>query len=487
MRQPADTLVLLVMLWLCAPCGTAIGGEQDGRGRQFDYGPVASRDVNIHGEERLRILGPLYESRGSLNGASFSALRPLVSRRTDSSGGYTRLEYMWPLSVVRKSPREESWRFANMMYTDFDVTDDESRYRFWIFPLVFRGRDSELRDYMGVFPLAGTANEVLTLDTSEFVLFPLYGRTTKSDLVTYDILWPLFSKTVGQDMYRVRIFPFYGRAVKKGESDRTFVMWPIWTYARYDRPGTSGSAYILFPFFGRTISEDQQSWMLFPPFVRWTRGRDYSEAQLPWPFVRIGRGKVNRFYLWPLIGAEEEAGMRSSFLLWPFVSTSSRTTPREQVDRIVIVPFVQYERRQTGAADEGKNANISGRTLKLWPVLSFKEKGAASSLKAPDLWPALRVQSIEDNVAPLWTLYSRETNGESVETELLWGLYRYRHDVQGTRMSVFPVISWRHSREEPEEKSLLAFGGLLGYSRIAGKSRLHLIYLSLSRSGGSRQ
>jgi hypothetical protein len=478
---------LVIACWLCLPGGTSVRGEQEEWGKPFDYGPLACRDTNIHGEQRLRILGPFYEARVSPEGESFSALRPIVSRRTDPAGGQTRLEYLWPLAVVRKSTHEESWRFANIMYTDFDVTDDESRYRFWIFPLVFRGRDAEHRDYMAVFPIAGTANEVMTFDSAEFVFFPLYARSMKSGMVTYDILWPLFSKTVGEDMYRVRIFPFYGRAVKKGESERTFVMWPIWTWARYERPGTSGSAYILFPIFGRTIAENQLSWMLLPPFIRWTegRGRDrgYSEAQVPWPFLRIGHGKVERFHLWPLVGAQKEAGIRSSFLLWPLVSTWSRTTANEQTDRVVIAPFVQYERRLEGGSGAGEDMEVSGRALKLWPLLSYRQRSNVSSFKAPSLWPALRVQSIEDNVAPLWTLYSRETNGDSVETELLWGLYRYRCDVNESRFSVFPMLSWRQSREEPEEKSLLALGGLLGYSRSEGKSRLHLMYLTLCRSG----
>ncbi len=461
----------IVPLFLCCVLATQLDAEE------FDFGILGSRDTSLRGEKRLRLLGPFYESRIAQDGSTFRALRPFYSRRTDAATMASRSEFLWPLGVARERDNMRTVRFGTSIWMDFDTEKPESRYRFWILPVLFMGRDIHGEEYFGLFPLGGRVNEILMMDETAFFLFPLYSQNYRNGTMTRDFLWPFLSYMKGEDASRLTILPFYGRSVHKDRSMQEYVLWPLWTSYTYSRQSGEGFGFILFPLIGHLQEKGQESWLAFPPFLRWTRKQDGRSAYLPWPFIQGSTGSARKLYLWPLIGAKEEEGVRSRFFLWPIVTAWHRELPGQTVDRLVVMPVLQTETRREPCGPDGEEGAVLGRAVKVWPVLSSRCEGDKSVLRVPDLWPTMDVSAIENNYAPFWTLYSRKKIGSVEDIELLWGLYRCRSTETGDIASLFPLVSWERSRENCDRTEWSLLRGLIGYRRIGSSRRIRLLYL----------
>jgi hypothetical protein len=469
-------------------------------GGGFEAGLVASQDRDLFGRERLRALGPVFEHRPGDGGAGFLAFRPFFSDSADPANHVSRQDWLWPVGVSRQMYDELSWRFLLAYGTDFDRTTPGSRYRFVIFPIVFAGRDKEGHGYGSVFPLGGTVNEFLGQDRIFFVLFPLYARSSLRDLETHNILWPILSWTRGDDVSKFRLFPFYGRSIKGGEQESRFILWPIWTSQSRTRAGSEGSAHMLFPLFGHATNRTHETWMVIPPFFRWSRTEQGGSGCCPWPFVRWSSGDTDQLYLWPLWGRKEEGNVRESFWAWPFVRSYHAARRDGDLSTFRVLPFVHYEQRvappervagggtpATSAegpspggdvsARAGGEGQVAARYLQLWPLLSYSREGAAARLRLLDLWPVKDTPGIERNWAPFWTLYCRRSVGGATEQELLWGLFRQRRVEQGERrLSLFPLYSSCDSGGPSPRIRRSFLLGLVGYEKEGMHTAWRLLY-----------
>ena len=64
-----------------------------------------------------------------------------------------------------------------------------------------------------------------------FVLWPLYSRSIEENTYRYSILWPFFSySTGGEDA--LAFWPFYGKIITPGKSEKHYVLWPIYNYQK---------------------------------------------------------------------------------------------------------------------------------------------------------------------------------------------------------------------------------------------------------------
>jgi len=442
----------------------------------FDLGFIAGRDTTLYGESRLRMLGPLFETRIAPDGSRFDAMRPFFVRSANPGASSYRTDWMWPFATVRQSLNQKSVRMMSTYYTDFNTSDPKSRYRLWMLPFFFTGRDAEGQTYAAVFPVIGQVNEFLSMDRVQFILFPLFCRYNKMDHQTVDVLWPFLSYTRGDDIFGIRVLPLYGRTEKANRWQRDFFLWPLWTYGRDYRP-PGGSGYIIFPLFGHTRQGEFQSFTLIPPLIRWSVGPKQKDLSLPWPFFQYGKGKVNRFYIWPFVGAKAEAGLRTSFLFWPIATTWFRDLPDMTDNRFMILPFVQYHSKRMKSPDNTqKRGTVIDRSMKVWPLVSYRENGDVSRTRIPDLWPALNSPVIENAYGPFWTLFTHVKRNGCVEDELLWGLARSVKSETGNRVSVFPLVSWENSGENRLSNSWSLFLGLLGRERRGDDVTVKFMY-----------
>ena len=191
--------------------------------------------------------------------------------------------------------------------------------------------------------------------------------------------------------------------------------------------------------------------MVFPPFFRWSRTGDLKALNCPWPFVQYSSGETDKLYLWPLWGRRSSSGFNSTFLLWPIIR--SETTEKDDLvtRRFKCVPVISYESRPP-----------EHRYFKLWPLFSYRREEDIARTRALALWPRKETPGIERNYAPLWTLYSRTRSGALREDDLLWGLFRYRRQLE--------------TKGDPQSKELSALFGLVRYEREGLRRQFRLLY-----------
>ena len=442
-----------------------------------DAGPLSISDKDLRGHSRLRVLGPFIETRYDGEGKRFHAVRPFYSRTEDSTQDRTVSDIVWPLGMVKERQGETDWRFLLAFGHDFDSEDSGSRHRWNIFPLFFGGEDAAGDRYFAAFPFGGTLHEFLMRDRITFALFPLYAYSEQADNKTHSVLWPFCSRTVGDDVYRLRVFPFYGISENQDRWTKRFVMWPFWTSVDYHYPGEKGGGYVLFPLFGKTDVGDRHSRMFLPPFFKWERGEDGHRAlNCPWPLFQYRRGEIDRFYIWPLFGRESRKDERRWFTLWPIVS-GRRTERSDGIGRrFRIVPLVYYASKAHPSLSPDEPDAVFSRYFKLWPLVSYRREEDTSRLRLLALWPMKHTAGIERNWAPLWSLYSRERVGMATESEFLWGLYRRRRTEESRSMSVFPLLQTSSSTADEGRRSWSLLYGLIGYKREGLRKQLRMLY-----------
>ncbi len=448
--------------------------------RHVDAGPLYTLDRDLQGTPGTRMLGPLWERREAQDGATFTAVRPFWSRVEDPASERSVTDVIWPIGMFKTRKGELDWRLLPAFGHDFDTGTPASRHRWSVFPLLFGGRNREDEPYFAVFPLGGTLHEFLGRDRIVFVLFPLYAFSTVNELRTHSALWPVYSRTTGPDVYRFRVWPFYGVSVNEGRWVKRFVMWPFWTSVHYDFPDQKGGGFVLFPLYGRVEGDDRHSRMVLPPFFKYEwKGDEHRALNAPWPFIQYSRGETDKLYLWPLYGRKTTGRERQGYTLWPVFSWRHNERPPLTHKRFRALPLVFYEATHvTEPAEDGgarPNPDIRSRYFKLWPVLSYRREAGFSRFRALALWPLKHTPAVERNWAPLWSLYSRERNGDERQTELLWGLYRHRRGTAGRRLSVFPLLQTA-SDEVTASRSWSLLYGLAGYRRDGVRKSLGLLY-----------
>lgn len=463
----------LCAAWAAAAAGFAVAV----RAGEFDFGPIVSRDRDVFGNDRFRALGPFVESRRGAGGADMFALRPLWSTEHKPGKDETQAESLWPVFYSTRSGKETNWRLALIVtWRDADRTDPRSQYRLWVLPFWFMGRNEEGGDYFALFPIGGRICDILGNDETMFALFPLYGYGRTGGLRTWNVLWPLGAWGRSERMEKFRAAPFYGYVKRPGQYEKKFVLWPFWTEADYEYPGSSGGAYLLFPLFGRVNLESQESWSVLPPLFRFSLRGSTKLYYMPWPFVQAERGAVNKTYLWPLAGAKSAYNNKSWFLFWPLITAHEELGPRRGYSRLWIVPvWYSAESFEKGADTGGYTNKVESRNVKLWPLLSYTQQNERSRLRVLGLLPFKDTERIERCYAPLWTLYGRERNGSDVEDELLWGMASWRRGAERRKLALFPLFSSRSDQSE-DASDFWMLGGLFRYSRRKSERKYSLFY-----------
>jgi hypothetical protein len=471
----------LAFFLVCA--GSVLASEGD---REFDFGFIASRLRDPNGDLRVRALGPFLEWAESTNGLRFSAFRPLSGTVTDPAAERKTRYVLWPVATVRRFRDDFFWRVILAFYNDYDVDDPRSHYRFRIFPIYFQGRDVYQRSYAGLFPVGGRICDFLGRDQIDFVLFPLYAKHSVNEVVSREVLWPIYSRTEGKGIDRFRVFPFYGRAAHRDVFKKRFIMWPFWTWAKYEYPASPGTAYVVWPLWGHFDMENQQAWLFLPPLFRFSRGDRLNYGYAPWPLVQWSSGEIEKFYLFPLWGQKRMRGVKTSFLLWPIFWRERMDVAEGVSRRFMALPFVQAGSTTADADQPGGEPRAVSGFFKLWPLMSYERQEDARRLRVLDLWPVRNAPPVERCYAPLWTLYSRTAVGEAVDSELLWGLYRHRRRGEEMRsVSLFPLAAWQRDDRGAGRREWSLLQGLVGWRREGTQRSLRVLYFL--RFGGKEK
>lgn len=441
----------------------------------YDYGCFASSGAGLHDPATSRALGPMVELSGRTGARDLVAVRPFFVHESDLHSGRESMDVFWPAGHFRWWKNETDWRFLNLFYHDPDAADPTSAYRFWLLPLIAVGRSKEGDDYGAFFPLGGRVDNWFGRDRIEFVLFPLYWHSELNDLKTDHVLWPLISRTTGNEVYRFRVFPFYARAETKGVGEQRSILWPFWSTVRYDRPGSRGGGFMLFPFYGHAKTEGSETWMILPPFFRHSTGREGTENVYLWPFVQTQTSKdLDKLYVWPLYGRRTTEREMRRFWLWPFIWNRTESRPDRSVSRVRVFPFMDSEVTRLN----GANSSVVDRYMCVWPLGSYERiQDGGKRVRVPDLWPFRNTPAIERNLTPWWTLYRYEQTAVGHETDILWGLIHWGSTTNGAaHCSIFPLASWGCGTAEGTTKNWDFLKGMLGYRHDVSGTEWRVLY-----------
>ena len=152
---------------------------------ELEAGPLVHEfPLTFEDGQRAEAVGPMfyYESSKAFEQWAFT---PFLTYRRDRFIDGEEVDIVYPFVTYDRFGEEYKWRFFLMTsFSGGRKQDDQSR-RFTLFPIVFsQWTRGESMDYFAIFPLGGTIRERLNRDEIRFLLFPLYSRTRKGDMVT---------------------------------------------------------------------------------------------------------------------------------------------------------------------------------------------------------------------------------------------------------------------------------------------------------------
>ena len=394
-----------------------------------EYSPVS--DSNAY---YLRALGPLlYSRRTAAPEKTVWAVCPLFSTLDDEKNG-SQLDILWPFCEFKECWYESRGRA--LFYSHFNDKIAE-RGSYAVFPFFSYHSGSDDGKSLTFFPIYGELRKIFLYDKIYFIVFPLYVKTERGNVVEHSFLWPFVSFSDGAARTKYRVVPFYGVNVDEDGSRAGFVMWPFYTYSSFkDKSG----GWMLWPFYGRFYDKNIVSWSSMWPLLEHSeRTTDSSLVRLDmlWPFFQYRNdfpyAGESRLYFWPFYGRTERGGQKKSFYLWPFFRTRT-----------------EFSREGT----------LNEEILKLWPMLSYESSADRIRFSFPDFWILDSFSAVERNWKPFWTIFEFEQSSRAGRMECLWGMLSSRSGSDGrNEFSIAPFYSvrWNDSGSLTERAFL---GGL---------------------------
>jgi hypothetical protein len=343
-----------------------------------------------------------------------------------------------------------------------------------LFPLYYRQVCSDpTRNYLAVFPFYGTIKGRFQRSEIHFVLFPLYSRTHKRDVVTDNYLFPFVHTRTGNGLTGWQFWPLAGAEHKTltsrtnllgvaepvGGHDKRFLLWPIYfdekTGLGTDHPQ---EYHAVWPFYTSTTSPQRSSTGVVFPLFTYTNDREkkYREWDFPWPLFVIARGEgkhITRFF--PFYNRGRGSDIKSDSSLWPLYMRQSFQAGALQRShtRVMIYLFNQVKEKNTQTGETRHRTDF-------WPFLTHKrdwegrERLQVFSILEPIL-PAN--DTVDRSFAPLYSVWRSERNPKTQarSQSLLWNLYRHDSTPQLERTAL--LFGLFQHRKTPKEDVLRVF------------------------------
>jgi hypothetical protein len=460
---------------------TAAFAEDAGDDSPFHAGFLFDRSpLTLEEGVRTEFFGPAYYSQ-TIGSQHSWAIPPLAfSHVVDDVIDSSEYDFIYPVLSYRRYGNEYRWQLLQLFsLAGSKYQDDSSTHRFSLFPIYFQQRSSHSNDnYTAVVPFYGHLDHRLFKDQIDFVLFPLYAKTRKKDVVTYNVPYPFFHIRHGDQMHGWQLWPLYGREQKDfitrtndygdeihiGGYDKKFILFPFF-FQNTNGIGTAKPVreLALLPFYNSLHSPDidrvSYGW---PLGVTHTvdREKKIEEWDTPWPLIEFahGEGKTER-RIWPFFSEAKSPILTENWYLWPvykykrvhsppldrsrtrilfFLYSDTRTKNLETVKesrRRDFFPLYTWQRNFNGgerfqsmAILEPIFPNSRGMERVFGPLYSFwrSESNPATGVSTKSLF---------------WNLYRKDVAPGSKKTSLLFGLVQYQSSAQGEHWR----IGWHHS------------------------------------------
>ena len=438
-------------------------------------------DLTLEPGHRTEIAGPFYYREQKQDTLKIWAIPPLLSYTTDPATEMVEFNIVYPVFSYIRYGKQYRWQLGQLLNFSGGPTQTETvRDRHTLFPFYFRQKSTDSNNvYTAVGPFYGHLQNRLFRDEISYVMFPIYGKTRKRDVVTRNYFYPVVHVREGEGLKGWQVWPICGGETKgittrtNGFGDvemipgyhRSFAVWPFFA----EQETGLGSAnpqwqQLSLPLYNLFRSPMRDSTTVLWPFFTWIDDREkgYKEWQAPWPFITFARGEktINRF--WPIYSHAYNTNLQVDSVLWPIYRYSRirATAVDRQRTRIL---FYLYS--DTLEKDLAKN-RVRHR-VDFWPFFtSRKEYNGNTRLQvlAPlePLLPANHNIDIEYSHAwslwrseknprtgnasqsLLWNLYRREVTPKSRKVSCFFGLYQSRTSEEGTHTRLFYIPIRRH-------------------------------------------
>ena len=454
-RRPICRLLVALLAMLALPCQADY---------PFSLGPLYDRFPTIATPGyRTEALGPFFYSETHPDQTTW-AIPPLMAHTHDWGTDSEEFDFLYPLFTVDRFGLDYRWQFLQV----FSIAGGEHEpgaeaRRITIFPIYFQQRSAiSNENYTAVFPFYGHLQKRLFRDKIFFVMFPIYGRTWKRDMVTDNYLYPLFEVRHGDRLFGWQFWPFIGRehkdvttrtngfgdiSIVEGYDDR-FLLWPF-LLRRDEGIGTDNQKITRasLPFFSYERSPGRDSTTLLWPLFSRINDRDnqYKEWQVPWPILEFARGKGkygNR--IWPFYGYGYNTNLEGRFVCWPFYTY--RHVHGEPFDRErTRILFFLY----SNTVEQNTETHKFRRRIDFIPFCSDRQEmdGTSRLQIFSPLEPFMPYsKSVQRDYSPLWTawLSERNPNTGTSRQALLWNLYRHDAAPGSTRFSfLFGLVQYQ--------------------------------------------
>jgi len=425
---------------------------------------------------RTEMFGPLFYSEQDDTQHTW-ALPPLMSHTFDPITESEEFDIAYPLLTYDRYGKEYRWQLGQLLSFAGGQNQEQQRaHRFTLFPIYFQQRSPVPEEnYTALVPLYGHLDHRLFRDDIFFVMFPMFSRTRKKDVVTYNYVYPIFHLRYGNNLEGWQFWPIVGHERKAvttvtngfgdteiiGGHEQRFVLWPLHLDERTglgtDNPAHQQVTPGVYSFL-RSPHRDSTT-VIWPFFSHVTdREKKYNEWQLPWPFVIFARGEgktENRVF--PFYSHAESAHMESAFYLWPIYKYNHYHEGALDWARTRILFFLYSDTVQ-----KNLGTGQAQRRIDFLPFYTHKRdyNGSTRLQIFTVLEPFLpNSKSIERNYSQIWSVWRSENNTKTAASSqsLLWNLYR--------------------NDQTPESKKCSLLFGLLQYQSNPGGKRLRLFYI----------
>ena len=431
----------ILSLAFCA--GFAFAGFSESR---LSAGPVFDDfQLTLAPGHRVEILGPLYYHEQKESQKQWAA-PPLFSWTVDPDVESQEFDFLYPFLTYDRFGGEYRFQFFQVFAFAGGRTQEEIRkHRFTLFPFYFQQWSVDPKfNYFALVPFYGHLDNRLFHDDIRFILFPLYAKTRKKDVVTSNFGYPVFHLRHGDSLRGWQVWPLVGHEHKNpttktnaldetevvGGHDKLFVLWPFF-FNSHLATGTANPEWqqIFLPFYSLSRSPLRDSSTYFWPFgltLTDDREKKFHEIGAPWPLIVFARGPgktVSR--VWPLFSQAHNASQESNWYLWPIYKFNRyHSDPLDrQRTRIFFFLYSDIIEKNTATGDAARRRDF-------WPLFTFRrdldgnERLQVLSIIEPVL---PNNKSIERDYSPLYALWRSEKNARSGarSQSLLWNLYRH--------------------------------------------------------------
>ncbi len=408
MKKALPILPVLILLLTCACAHT---GPQ-----HLNIWPL----VYYHEDDRddsttLSVLTPIvYYHRGK--GAREFSVRPVFSFKKDESAESTVIDILYPLIKYKKRGIDRKLRvFPIMKDETVDVFPNKTRTAHDYFPLYW-GRSEDGVRYGGLFPLYGTVKDRFGKDDILFILWPVYSRTVEDSMVSHTALWPIFRVSSGETGHGLSVFPLWGHEETTGKNYRTFILFPLVTFAGNDLDTRSPvTDTIIIPFYvGRRTPTSRSNSILWP-FFSATRSEptNYRKVNAPWPLISFARSdtlsliQVAPFYRKRVTTGADSIDERM-YILYPIFSHSALTSPEKTEESFRFMLIDKYVR-----------STYPDGTDDLWvylfPLYDHRKLKTGQDTTVVFYPLPLYDDGFKRNYLPLFEVFRRETTADGTD------------------------------------------------------------------------